>query len=109
MSDATTNGAGDEKPSAQGTPFSTPRMVELEAELAATRAQLAATVDELAGRLTPRALADQGAQEAKRVWADAVGSDASPRERTRARMILGGVVAAGALVAALALRGRGSD
>lgn len=104
MSESTTNGTG--KDDAGVTPFSTPRMVELEAELAATRAQLASTVDELAGRLTPRALAGQGAQEAKRIWTDAVGSDAPPRDRTRARMVLGGLVAVGALLAAAAVRGR---
>lgn len=103
MSDSTTNGNGKDD---AVTPFSTPRMVELEAELAATRAQLASTVDELAGRLTPRALADQGAQEARRIWSDAVGSDAPPRDRTRARMVLGGLVAVGALLAAAAVRGR---
>ena len=42
-------------------PFSTPRMVELEAELERTRAELVATVDALTDQLDPRVQAARAA------------------------------------------------
>jgi hypothetical protein len=87
-------------------PFSTPRMVELEAEVVATRAQLASTVDELTDMLDPRVQAGRAVDSGKRLLHDAVSSDSDPKARTRARMVLGGAVAVVAVLVAARLRGR---
>lgn len=94
--------AQDRKPA-----ISTPRMVEAESEVARKRAELAATVDELAGRLDPKAQAKEAVDGAKRLFQDATAKDADPRRRTRARAVLGGTVAVVALLAAAGLRRRG--
>lgn len=100
-------------------PFSTPRMVELEAEIAATRVELALSVDSLARRLTPRELAADAAQQARagaeqakltveQLVRDATSAEADPEASTRARVILAGAAAVVALaVAAALLRRRG--
>lgn len=81
-------------------PFSTPRIHDLEKELAGTRDELAATVDELVSRLDPRTQATHLVDEGKKLVADATG-DADPELKKQARIKLG--VAAG--VAALVLTG----
>ena len=81
--------------------FSTPAMVALESQIAATRAELAATVDELTNRLDPKPQASRLVAEGKQMVSDATDAQADPQARTRARVVLG--VAAG--VAALAVTG----
>lgn len=68
---------------------------ELEAEVLRTRSELAATVDALAGRLSPRAVPNEAADAARRVVRDAVGTDpaADPEKQVRARIMLGVAVA----------------
>lgn len=80
------------------TPFSTPSMVAIEAEIAATRHQLATTVDELTARLAPRAQADAAIATARRLASDATSPEASPDDRAHARQVLGGVAIAAAFV-----------
>jgi Protein of unknown function (DUF3618) len=95
-------------------PFSTPRMVELEAEVAVARLQLASTVEAISQRLTPRALASdagdrarlgvtQARTKAQQLVRDATSADADPEASTRARVILASAAAAAALVGAVAL------
>lgn len=95
-------------------PFSTPRMVELEAEIAVTRVQLASTVDELTQRLTPGALASEASKQARlgveqakaaveQILHDATSAEADPEASTRARVILAGAAGAVALVVAVSL------
>lgn len=95
-------------------PFSTPRMVELEAEIAATRVELALSVDSLARRLTPRELAAEagrqarsGAEQARsaveQLVRDATSAEADPEASTRARVILAGAATVAALAVATAL------
>ena len=57
-------------------PFVTPQMMAIEAELTAKRAALASTVDELAGRLDPRAQAAKAVGQSKQLLRDAVDPDA---------------------------------
>jgi hypothetical protein len=92
---ATDKPAGDDKKA-----FVTPQMVQIEAELTAQRAQLASTVDELAGRLDPRTQAAKAVEESKQLFRDAVDPDAAPDARRRAQKVLGGVAAGVAAVAA---------
>jgi len=104
MSDETTD-----RPAKPVVPFSTPEMVAIEADITATRAQLAANVDELVARLDPRAQAGRALESGRQLWSDATGQDAEPAARKRALTVLGGV-AAGALafvglVVAIARRG----
>ena len=77
--------------------FSSPRTVELEAQIAATRAELAATVDELADRLNPKV-------QVKKIAHDATSPDVDPRTRTQARIVVGVACAAVALVVAGVVR-----
>ena len=93
----------EQKPASTQKPFSTPEMVALEAELAVTRAQLASTVDELVARLDPRAQAGRAAASGRRLWRDAVTSDASPAARKKARAVIGGTVAGVAAFLALVI------
>ncbi|CAN5145098.1 hypothetical protein BH11ACT1_BH11ACT1_17560 [soil metagenome] len=84
-----------------------PKIAALEAELAATRAQLVETVEELSTRLDPRYQAGQAAEKGRRLVRDALGTDpaADPSARTRARVVLGaGVAALGIVVSAIARR-----
>jgi len=96
--------AADEKPSPP--PFTTPRILEIEAEVAATRARLAATVDELTDALDPRVQASKAVDSGKQLFKDAVSSDADPKARTRARMVIGAAVAVVAVLVAARLRSR---
>ncbi|MCL2423135.1 MAG: DUF3618 domain-containing protein [Micrococcales bacterium] len=66
--------------------FSTPEMVEIQAEIATTRAELAATVDELAMRLNPRYQAQQTARDVRQLFVD---PSANPRARRRALIVVG--------------------
>lgn len=84
----------DQSPAA---PFSSPRTVELEAQIAATRAELAATVDELANRLNPKV-------QATRIVHEATAPDVDPRTRRQARIVVGLTCAAVALVVAGVVR-----
>lgn len=86
--------------------LTTPAMLDAESEVVRTRAQLAATVDELADRLDPRNQAKEAVDGAKRLLHDATAKDAEPHRRTRARAVLGGAVAVVALLAAASIRGR---
>jgi hypothetical protein len=85
-----------------------PKIAALEAELAATRAQLTETVDELSTRLDPRYQASQATARGRRLVRDAIGiaSDADPSARTRARVVLGSGLAALAVVVSAAARRR---
>jgi len=98
MSDETTD-----RPAKPVAPFSTPEMVAIEADITATRAQLAASVDELAARLDPRAQAGRALESGRQLWSDATGSDAEPAARKRALTVLGGVVAGAAAFVGLAV------
>jgi len=104
VSDQTKATGQDEKDAKPA--ISTPKMVELEGEVTRTRAELAATVDQLADRLDPRTQAKGAVNGAKRLFEDATAKDADPRRRTRARAILGGAVAVVALLAAAGMRRR---
>jgi len=100
-------------------PFSTPEMVELEAQAALTRLELVSTVDALAQRLDPRAglhqatdqakaQADKARDAAQQLWHDATSADADPEASTRARVVLASAAAVVALaVAAAAFKRRG--
>jgi len=68
-------------------------MAEIQQEIETVRAELAATVDELASRLDPRS-------QATKIITDATNPDASPEARRRARIVLGVAGAAAALVVA---------
>jgi hypothetical protein len=106
----------DEKPAV---PFSTPQMVELEAQAALARLELASTIDAITARLTPKALLDEATSQAKsaagnargnaqRIFRDATSADADPEASTRARVILASATAVVTLVvAASLLRRRG--
>lgn len=85
-----------------------PKITALESELRATRAQLAATVDELSTRLDPRRQASEAVENSKRLVRDAVGKDphTDPDARKRARVILGVAGAAVGLVVAGIIRKR---
>lgn len=84
-------------------PFTTPEILALEAQIAAQRVQLAATVDEVAARLDPRTQAQAAAASAQRLLHDARSEDAAPADRDRARKILAGAAAGVVLVVALAI------
>jgi hypothetical protein len=98
MSDETTD-----RPTKPVVPFSTPEMVAIEADITATRAQLASTVDELAARLDPRAQAGRALESGRQLWSDATGQDSEPAARKRALTVLGGVAAGAAAVVGLAV------
>ncbi|MDM7832364.1 DUF3618 domain-containing protein [Cellulomonas edaphi] len=94
--------------------FSTPQMVKAEAEIALVRSQLAASVDALAQRLTPRALANDAATQARegagkvrsaaeKLVRDATSAEADPEASSRARKVLASAAGAVALVVAVAL------
>lgn len=78
--------------------FTTPSMQAIEAEIAVTRQQLVATVDELTARLAPRAQLDAAVSTARRLASDATSADASPEDRTHARQVLAGAAVAVAFV-----------
>jgi hypothetical protein len=105
------------------TPPPTPSSRELEAEVLRTRADLAATIDELTTRLSPGYQASRIAQEAKQAASDA-GAMASgafghkngpapdPRRARNAKVVIGaaiGLVAIGTAVVVTAVlrRARG--
>jgi hypothetical protein len=75
-------------------------MVKIQAEIAATRAELAATVDEFATRLRPSNQARRAAANGRRMFTDAVSPGADPAARRRARVVLGAAVAVTVLVTA---------
>ncbi|GAA3798860.1 DUF3618 domain-containing protein [Cellulomonas soli] len=100
-----TDDAKDRKASAS-TPFSTPRMVEIEAELERARAELAATVDELTDRLDPRTQAARAAEQGRKVVRDAFGSGVPVADRRRALKAVAVVAAALGVVVVLAARRR---
>ncbi len=85
-----------------------PSIPTLETEVTLTRAQLAATTDELVARLDPRAQVGQARDGAKRIVRDAVGTDpaADPTARNRSRAVLAGAAAAVALGITLLVRRR---
>lgn len=87
-------------------PFSTPRMVELEAELERTRAELAATVDALTDQLDPRVQAARAAEKGRRVVQDAFGSSTSRADRARALKVLGAAAAVLGVVVLVTVRRR---
>jgi hypothetical protein len=105
----------DEKPAI---PFSTPQMVELEAQAALARVELESTIDAITARLTPRALLGDVTDQAKaaagsartgaeNLFRDATSADADPEASTRARVILASAAAVVALVIAASLKRRG--
>lgn len=72
----------------EATKVTTPKITELEAEVAVTRTQLASTVDALAERLDPRVQKDKLVADGKRLVFDATDAAALPEDRSRARTIL---------------------
>ncbi len=98
MSDETTD-----RPAKPVVPFSTPQMVAIEADIVATRAQLASTVDELTARLDPRAQAARAVESGRQLWSDATHSDSEPAARKRALTVLGSVVAGAATIVGLVI------
>ncbi|WP_169166513.1 DUF3618 domain-containing protein [Cellulomonas taurus] len=88
----------------------TPKLTvsDYEAEVLRSRADLAATADALAAKLDPRTQVAEAKESASRLVRDAVGSDpaADPSNRTRARTILAGGVAAVAGLVVLAIKRR---
>jgi len=107
MTDETTS-----SPAKPVEPFTTPQMVAIEADIKATRAELAATVDELVARLDPRAQAGRLLSRAERLWADATTGEGGPEARKKALTVLGGVAAGVAAVVgfvALVANRRGGD
>ncbi|MDF2846723.1 MAG: hypothetical protein K0R97_705 [Oerskovia sp.] len=90
-----------------------PTQTELEAEIARTRSELASTIDELTTRLDPRTQAANVAHQTKQAAADTgsffTGRGLPEHDPARARnvkILIGGAVAAVALVAAAILRRR---
>jgi hypothetical protein len=86
------------------TPFASDRTRALEAELAATRAALAGTVDELTDRLNPRTQATRVVADGKRMVANLTDPDASDDDRKRAMVAVGVAAAAVALIVAGVVR-----
>jgi hypothetical protein len=82
-------------------PFSTPQMVAIEADIKATRAELAATVDELVSRLDPRALGGRLVGGLGQLWTEALTGEGGPAKRKRALTVLGGVAAGVAALGAI--------
>lgn len=93
-----TSEAGADKKTAEEKPFANARTRELENELAATRAELAETVDALVERLDPRAVASRTAHRASTFVRSTMDGTAPPGSRGK---LLAGVGAAAAVVAAL--------
>lgn len=90
------------------TRFTTPRIAALEAEVALSRQQLAATVDALSTRVDPRVQAQRAVDGGRRLVRDAKDPAALPEERARARTVLavaGGVAALVAVGLVRRLRG----
>ncbi|WP_263118188.1 DUF3618 domain-containing protein [Cellulomonas sp. RIT-PI-Y] len=88
----------------------TPKLTvsDYEAEVLRSRADLAATADALAAKIDPRTQVAEAKESASRLVRDAVGSDpaADPENKSRARAILAGGVAAVAGLVVLAIRRR---
>lgn len=88
---------------------STPDRSALEAEIAVARAQLAASVDELTARLSPKALAAEAASTTKLAANDAGafltgnGLPVGPASRARNAKILLGAAAGAVLLVTLAI------
>ncbi|WP_448630450.1 DUF3618 domain-containing protein [Cellulomonas soli] len=87
-------------------PFSTPAMVELEAEVERTRAELLLTLGELQERLDPRVQAGRAADEGRKIVRDAFSNQASAADRRRALTVLGSVAAVVGVVVLIAVRRR---
>ncbi len=106
-SDART-GAATTAPDGEGSKAPRPTMSALEAELAATRQELTATIDALSDRLDPRVRAAAVMDQGRTLLRDAMGTDpAADRERRgRARAVVGAVAAGAALLLTAALRRR---
>jgi hypothetical protein len=83
-----------------------PTIPELEAEVVLTRAELAATADLLAARLSPQHQVAEAKAGAQKLWRDAVGTDpaADPANATRARTVL--AVGVGVVVLAVVMIAR---
>lgn len=83
-------------------------VADYEAEVARSRADLAATADALAAKLDPRTQVAEAKESATRLVRDAMGTDpaADPENRNRARAILAGGVAAVAGLVVLAIKRR---
>lgn len=89
--------------------MSTSDRSELEAEIAVARAQLAASVDELAARLSPKALAAEAASTTKLAANDAGafltgnGLPVGPPSRARNAKVLLGAAAGVVVIVALVI------
>ncbi|PFG35108.1 DUF3618 domain-containing protein [Sanguibacter antarcticus] len=89
--------------------MSTTDRSELEAEITVARAQLAATVDELAARLSPKALAAEARSTTKQAANDAGafltgnGLPVGPASRARNAKVLLGAVAGVVVIVALVI------
>ena len=79
-------------------------MEALEAHLAATRLELAETIDALTERVSPVNVARRARAGAQQIARDAVSSDADPQARRRARIIVAATAAAVVLAAAVVVR-----
>jgi hypothetical protein len=90
-----------------------PTQAELEAEIARTRSELASTIDELTTRLDPRVQAANVGRQTKQAATDTGGfltgkglPEHDPARARNVKILIGGAVAAVALVAAAILRRR---
>jgi hypothetical protein len=100
----------DDKTDETPVPFTTPEILALEAQIAARRQQLAATVDAVVSRLDPRYQASAAAAASRQMVHDALSDDAAPDDQVHARKVLGGVaVGVVLLVTLITLRARRRD
>jgi len=97
-----------EKPAEKKPPkvITTPEIAKLEAEILATRLQLASTADALSERLVPARLAQDAVDEGKAFVSAAFDADAAPEARKRSRIVLGAAAAAVAVLVLAAVRRR---
>ncbi|MGO1316425.1 MAG: DUF3618 domain-containing protein [Cellulomonadaceae bacterium] len=86
-------------------------VAEIQVEIAATRAELADSIDTLTARLDPRYVATQAGQSARQAAQDAAGvltgkglPEDSPRRARNVKVLLGVAGAAAALVALAIVR-----
>lgn len=80
------------------------QMHEIQEEIAATRAELAATVDELSGWFDPHVQASRLLAGGRRLVADVTDPSAEPDDRRKAWIILGIGVGVAAVTVAVIVR-----
>ena len=97
-----------EKPTEKKQPkvVTTPEIAKLEAEIAATRLQLASTADALSERLVPARLAQDAVDEGRAFVSAAFDAEAPAAARQRSRITLGVATAVVAVLVLAAVRRR---